>query len=119
MCPGRTLALALPSRLFVAVVRRRGRRRLAAGLLAAGGAVAALRQPVGDAHGQAEEAQAEAVHLGRDGDVGEDGAVAAHQRGAALEVLHHVEDLLPLRLPHHAPHVEQRGHVPLPVEIYI
>ena len=81
----------------------------------AAGPVPALREPVGDAHGQAEETQTEAVHLGGDRDVGEDGALAAHQRRAALKVLHHVEDLLALRLPHHAPNVQQRGHVPLPI----
>ena len=74
-----------------------------------------LREPVGDAHGEAQEAQVETVHVRRDGDVGEEGVVPAHEGRAAAKVFDDVEDLLTLGLPHHAPHVQQGGDVLLPV----
>lgn len=74
-----------------------------------------LWEPVGDGHGQAEETQADAVHLRGDGDVGKEGVVPAHEGIAAFKVFDNVEDLLALRLPHHPPNVQQGGDVLLPV----
>lgn len=74
-----------------------------------------LWEPVGDGHGEAEEAQADAVHLWGDGDVGKEGVVPAHEGAAAFKVFDDVEDLLALRLPHHPSYVEQGGDVLLPV----
>lgn len=74
-----------------------------------------LREPVGDGHGEAEETQADAVHLRGDGDVGKEGVVPAHEGIAAFKVFDDVEDLLALRLPHHTPNVQQGGDMLLPV----
>ena len=48
------------------------------------------------------------MHLGGDGDLGEQGAVAgqSRQRIAVLDVLDDVEDLLTLRLPGHPSDVQ-------------
>lgn len=75
-----------------------------------------LWEPVGDGHGEAEETQADAVHLWRDGDVSKKGVVPAHEDTAAFKVFDDVEDLLALRLPHHPTYVQQGGDVLFPVE---
>lgn len=74
-----------------------------------------LWEPVGDCHGEAEDSQANAVHLRGNGNVWEEGAVPTHQRAAALKVFNDVEDLLALGLPHHPSYVQQGGDVLLPV----
>lgn len=74
-----------------------------------------LREPVGDAHGEAQEPQADAVDLSGDGDLAEEGVVSTHGGAAAFKVFDNVEDLLPLGLPHHPAHVQQGGDVPLPL----
>lgn len=55
------------------------------------------------------------MHLGRDGDVGKEGVVPAHENAATFKVLDDVEDLLALRLPHHPAYVQQGGDMLLPV----
>lgn len=75
-----------------------------------------LWEPVGDGHGQAQETQADAVHLRGDRDVRKEGVVTAHEGTSALKVSDDVEDLLALRLPHHPPNVQQGGDVLLPVQ---
>lgn len=55
------------------------------------------------------------MHLGRDGDVGKEGVVPAHENAATFKVLDDVEDLLALRLPHHSTYVQQGGDMLLPV----
>lgn len=55
------------------------------------------------------------MHLRRDGDVGKEGVVPAHENAVAFKVFDDVEDLLALRLPHHPANVQQGGDVLLPV----
>lgn len=55
------------------------------------------------------------MHLGRDGDVGKEGVVPAHENAATFKVFDNVEDLLALRLPHHPTYVQQGGDMLLPV----
>lgn len=72
-------------------------------------------EPVGDGHSDAEETQADAVHLRSDGDVGEEGVVTAHEGRAAFKVFHDIKDLLSLSLPHHPSDIQQGGDMLLPV----
>lgn len=74
-----------------------------------------LREPVGDRHGEAEQPQADAVHLRSDGNVGKERPIPAHGSAAALKVFDNVEDLLALCLPHHPPSVQQSGNMLFPV----
>lgn len=75
-----------------------------------------LREPVGDGHGEAEQAQTGTVHLGSDGNVGKERAIPTQGGAAAFKVSDDVEDLLTLCLPHHPPNVQQSGNVLFPVE---
>lgn len=76
---------------------------------------AVLGKPVWYGHDEAEETQADAVHLGCNGDVGKEGVVPAHENAATFKVFDDVEDLLALRLPHHSTNIQQGGDVLLPV----
>lgn len=55
------------------------------------------------------------MHLGRNGDVGKEGVVSAHENTATFKVFDDVEDLLALCLPHHPTNVQQGGDMLLPV----
>lgn len=81
----------------------------------AGSPRAVLWEPVWYGHDKAEETQTDTVHLGRDGDVGKEGVVPAHENTATFKVLDDVEDLLALRLSHHPAYVQQGGDMLLPV----
>lgn len=76
---------------------------------------AVLREPVGDGHDEPEETQTDTVHFGRDGDVGKESVVPAHENAATFKVFDDVEDLLALCLAHHPTYVEQGGDMLLPV----
>lgn len=66
-----------------------------------------LWEPVGDGHGNTDEAQVDAMYLGGDRDVREEGMIPAWQGRAvaALKVSDHVQDLLALCLSYHPPHI--------------
>lgn len=70
----------------------------------------------GGGEGDTAQAQVQAVHLGCDGHLGEEGAVAGQPRQGVtvLNVLHDVQDLLALRLPSHPADVQDGRHMFLP-----
>lgn len=76
---------------------------------------AVLWEPVCYGHDEAEETQADTVHLGCNGDVRKEGVVPTHENAATFKVFDDVEDLLALRLPHHPTNVQQGGDMLLPV----
>lgn len=55
------------------------------------------------------------MHLGRNGDVREEGMVPAHENAATFKVFDNVKNLLALRLPHHPTNIQQGGDMLLPV----
>lgn len=77
---------------------------------------AVLREPIGDGHGEAEQAQADTVHLWSDGNIRKESPIPANGSAVALKVFDNVEDLLAFCLPHHPPNVQQSGNMLFPVE---